>query len=82
MPSLPWSGSRRRAARRARKKIAAITRYVTVAIGLLQGFGYYTLIRTQGGGTMLDTAGLPWLVGGYRHRTVLHCRLRLCHVAG
>ena len=42
-----------------RKKIAAITRYVTVAIGLLQGFGYYTLIRTQGGGTMLDTAGLP-----------------------
>ena len=30
-----------------RKKIAAITRYVTVAIGLLQGFGYYTLIRTQ-----------------------------------
>ena len=42
-----------------RKKIAAITRYVTVAIGLLQGFGYYTLIRSQGGGTMLDTAGLP-----------------------
>lgn len=47
-----------------RKKIAAITRYVTVAIGLLQGFGYYTLIRTQGGGTMLDTAGLPgWWAG-------------------
>ena len=31
-----------------RKKIAAITRYVTVAIALLQGFGYYTLIRTNG----------------------------------
>ena len=47
-----------------RKKIAAITRYVTVAIGLLQGFGYYTLTRTQGGGTMLDTAGLPgWWAG-------------------
>ena len=27
-----------------RKKIASITRYTTVAIGLLQGFFYYTLI--------------------------------------
>ena len=43
-----------------RKKIAAITRYVTVAIGLLQGFGYYTLIRSYNATTpMLDTAGLP-----------------------
>ena len=31
-----------------RKKIAAITRYVTVAIGLLQGFGFYMLIKTNG----------------------------------
>jgi preprotein translocase subunit SecY len=30
-----------------RKKIAAITRYTTVAIALLQGFGYYTIIRTN-----------------------------------
>lgn len=30
-----------------RKKIAKITRYTTVAIALLQGFGYYTLIRTN-----------------------------------
>ena len=29
-----------------RKKIAAITRYVTVAIALVQGFGYYTLIKS------------------------------------
>ena len=42
-----------------RKKLAAITRYVTVAIALLQGFGYYTLIRTQNDGALLDTAGLP-----------------------
>ncbi len=42
-----------------RKKIAAITRYVTVAIALLQGFGYYTLIRTTNNGALLDTAGLP-----------------------
>ena len=28
-----------------RKKIAAITRYVTVAIGLLQGFAYYMMMR-------------------------------------
>ena len=40
-----------------RKKIAAITRYTTVAIGLLQGFGYYWLIRSNG---FLDsTTGLP-----------------------
>jgi preprotein translocase subunit SecY len=30
-----------------RKKIAAITRYTTVAIALLQGFGYYTIIRSN-----------------------------------
>ena len=47
-----------------RKKIAAITRYVTVAIGLLQGFGYYTLIRSYNATMpMLDNAGLPgWWV--------------------
>ena len=31
-----------------RKKIASITRYTTVAIALLQGFGYYTLIKSYG----------------------------------
>ena len=31
-----------------KKKIAAITRYATVAIALLQGFGYFTLLRTNG----------------------------------
>ena len=38
-----------------RKKIASITRYTTVAIALLQGFGYYTLIKSYGlvnGGTL------------------------------
>ena len=30
-----------------RKKIASITRYVTVAIALLQGFAYYVLIRNN-----------------------------------
>ena len=29
-----------------KKKIQAITRYSTLAIGLLQGFGYYTLLRS------------------------------------
>ena len=29
-----------------KKKIQSITRYTTVAIGLLQGFGYYTLIKS------------------------------------
>ena len=31
-----------------RKKIASITRYSTVAIGLLQGFGYYMLMKNNG----------------------------------
>ncbi len=31
-----------------RKKIAAITRYATVAIGLLMGFAYYMLMRNNG----------------------------------
>ena len=38
-----------------RKKIAAITRYVTVGIGLLQGFGYYTLVKSYG---VIDTTGV------------------------
>ena len=46
-----------------RKKIAAITRYVTVAIAILQGLGYYTLVANTNGGVLLDTAGLPgWWV--------------------
>ena len=31
-----------------KKKIAAITRYTTVGIGLLQGFGFYMLIKSNG----------------------------------
>ena len=43
-----------------RKKIAAITRYTTVAIALLQGFGYYTLLRVGfNGQSMLDLNGVP-----------------------
>jgi len=38
-----------------KKKIAAITRYVTVAIAILQGFGYYTIIRTN---NLLDLGGM------------------------
>ena len=46
-----------------RKKIAAITRYVTVAIAILQGLGYYTLVANTGNGNLIDTAGLPgWWV--------------------
>ncbi len=49
------------------KKIAAITRYTTVAIAILQGFGYFTLIRnwnTQYSGTLLNTNGVPMWVAG------------------
>ena len=44
-----------------RKKIAAITRYVTVAIALLQGFGYYTIIRTN---NLLALNGMNGIWGG------------------
>jgi preprotein translocase subunit SecY len=37
-----------------RKKLATITRYTTVAIALLQGFGYYALIK--GNGMLTDTS--------------------------
>jgi len=37
-----------------RKKIASITRYATVGIGLLMGFAYYMLMRNNG---LLDTDG-------------------------
>jgi len=39
-----------------RKKIASITRYTTVAIALLQGFGYYSLVNGYG---LVDGGSLP-----------------------
>lgn len=48
MPFRPWSGWPRTAGKEGKKKIQSITRYTTLAIGLLQGFGYYTLIRSYG----------------------------------
>ena len=39
-----------------RKKIASITRYTTVAIALLQGFGYYTLVNSYG---LVNGGSLP-----------------------
>ena len=42
-----------------RKKIASITRYATVGIGLLQGFGYYMLIKNGvNGQSMLTSDGV------------------------
>ena len=38
-----------------RKKIASITRYATVIIALIQGFGYYSLIKSYG---LIDTEGM------------------------
>jgi preprotein translocase subunit SecY len=42
-----------------RKKIAAITRYATVAIALIQGFGYYTLVNSNGM-VVLDGTNAVW----------------------
>ncbi len=39
-----------------RKKIASITRYTTVAIALLQGFGYYSLVNSY---RLVNGGGLP-----------------------
>ncbi len=47
-----------------RKKIAAITRYTTVAIALLQGFGYYTIIRTTNNGALIDLGGVNSIWAG------------------
>jgi len=46
-----------------KKKLAAITRYTTVAIALLQGFGYFTLLRTNSanGVQLLSTDGMPMI---------------------
>ena len=41
-----------------RKKIASITRFTTVIIALIQGFGYYTLIKSYG---LIDNEGLSSL---------------------
>lgn len=46
-----------------RKKIAAITRYTTVGIALLQGFGYFTLLRT-GNSSMLELGTMPMVWAG------------------
>ena len=62
-----------------RKKIASITRYTTVAIGLIQGFGYFSLINAKRSGGYPRPARH---LGGCGHHPVLHCRLRLPHVAG
>ena len=43
-----------------KKKIEKITRYSTVALGLLLGFGYYTLIKSYG--VLEQTGFLPALV--------------------
>ena len=40
-----------------RKKLAAITRYTTVGIALLQGFGYFTLLRVGTNGQSLLQLG-------------------------
>jgi len=45
-----------------RKKIASITRYSTVAIGLLQGFGYYMLMKNGMTGILTDTGVWPAVV--------------------
>ena len=41
-----------------RKKIASITRYSTVGIGLLQGFAYYMLIKNNG--ILAEDGGTVW----------------------
>ena len=45
-----------------RKKIASITRYTTVAIALIQGFGYYSLIKSYG---LVDNGGLNGVWVGF-----------------
>lgn len=41
-----------------RKKLAAATRYVTVILGLLMGFAYYTMLARSGNGSLINAGGL------------------------
>ena len=43
-----------------KKKIERITRYTTVALGLLLGYGYYTIVNTSG--MLIQSGFLPGLV--------------------
>ena len=43
-----------------KKKLEAITRYATVAIALIQAFGYYTFLRVGSGGQSLLTVQGVW----------------------
>ena len=43
-----------------KKKLASITRYATVAIALIQAFGYYTFLRVGSNGTSLLTVSGIW----------------------
>ena len=48
-----------------KKKLARITRYTTVGLGLVLGFGYYTMLKnyvSQGYAIITDTGFLPGLV--------------------
>ena len=58
-----------------KKKIASITRYATVAIALLQGFGYYMICKNY---NILEQQGMA---GARDHRFVC-CRFFVRDVAG
>ena len=63
-----------------RKKIATITRYVTVVLGLIQGVAYYFYLRSSG--IVKYTDRLRRCVRCLRHRADLYRRHRPDHVDG
>ena len=81
LPSLPWSGSRRRAARRAGRRLRPLPAMSPWPSACCRASAT-TPDPHPGRRNDAGHRRPAWLVGGYRHRTVLHCRLRLCHVAG
>ena len=48
------------AEKKGRKKLNKITRYTTIAIALLQGFGYFQILRTAGAITIVDASKFSW----------------------
>jgi preprotein translocase subunit SecY len=48
------------AEKKGRKKLNKITRYTTIAIALLQGFGYFQILRTAGAITVVDASKFSW----------------------
>ena len=59
--AIPALGRLQQEGEEGQKKIAQITRYVTVLLGLIQGAAYYIYLRNNNGGMLSVSNNLRWL---------------------